>query len=107
MPIPNDQFNPGVISNSFEVRQLTEWLAGRPVPTIAELTATVEVERPIAVRPRAVVRVSNPPAPVVQTPAPPPKPTKTVSVPAAPAPASSLKRPIIRTPLKICPRPRR
>lgn len=102
MPIPNDQFNPGVITNSLEVRQLTEWLAGRPVPTIAELAATVEAERPITVRSRTAIRIVNLPAPVVQIPAPPPKPTKAASVPAIPP-----KRPIIRTPLKICPRPRR
>lgn len=37
MPIPNEQFKPGVVSNSFEVQQIKHWIAGRPVPTLSEL----------------------------------------------------------------------
>lgn len=37
MPIPNEQFKPGVVSNSFEIQQIKHWIAGRPVPTLSEL----------------------------------------------------------------------
>ena len=99
MPIPNEKFNPGVISNSKEVKQLIEWIGGRPVPTLEELGEIQEEPKP-----RPVVRVQ----PIVSAAVPvvsgtePPTPTRAPQKSAPPA--APVKRPMMKIPAKIAPR---
>lgn len=105
MPIPNEKFNPGVVTNSAEVRQVVEWIGGRPVPTLAELYATGEY------RPTRLARIDPPSTPAVrsapkaETPATVvPAPASPIVRPAAPVAKIATGRPVIRVPAKIAPK---
>lgn len=60
MPIPNEQFKPGVVSNSFEIQQVKEWIAGRPVPTLSELGFIPKHDDRVAARRDPTVEVGDP-----------------------------------------------
>jgi len=99
MPIPNEKFNPGVVSNSAEVRQVIEWIGGRPVPTLAELYATGEY-RPARTALPPPARSAPPTTPPLPSPPTAPRPQ-----PAAPAPMKVVAgRVLIRVPSKIIPK---
>lgn len=53
MPIDNDKFVPSVVCNSYHNRQIAEWIAGRPVPTMEEMGA----KRPLSNPERSTIRV--------------------------------------------------
>lgn len=99
MPIPNEKFNPGVISNSKEVKQLIEWLGGRPVPTLEELGEIREEPTP-----RPIVRV----CPMVSAAVPAARETEPPTLTRAPQkfapPTALVKRPMMKIPAKITPR---
>lgn len=60
MPIPNEQFKPGVVTNSWELQQIKHWVAGRPVPTLSELGLTPGQDDRASVRRDPSVRVVVP-----------------------------------------------